>query len=122
MALWPITKHVSVLRERLSRWTEAKSEHGLSKDPTVPTRVLKKTNTKPRTPKVSFGASRDVSGVAGEGLGRGWEEREEREEAGGTGGGGRNGRRNSGELAGRLPEKPARGGGEGWWVGKWSFR
>ena len=47
MALWPITKHVSVLRERLSRWTEAKSEHGFSKDPTVPTRVLKKTNTKP---------------------------------------------------------------------------
>ena len=46
MALWPITKRVSVLRERLSRWTEAHS-HGFSKDPTVPTRVLKKTNTKP---------------------------------------------------------------------------
>ena len=33
--------------ERLSRWTEANGEHGFSKDPTVPTRVLKKTNTKP---------------------------------------------------------------------------
>ena len=70
MALWPITKRLSVLRERLSRWTEAKGEHGFSKDPTVPTRVLKKSNTKPRTPKVSFGASRDVSGVCRRGIGK----------------------------------------------------
>ena len=41
VALGPITKRLSGLREGLSRWTEAHS-HGFSKDPTVPTRVLKK--------------------------------------------------------------------------------
>ena len=46
MALGPITNRLSGLRERLSRWTEAHS-HGFSKDPTVPTIVLNKTNTKP---------------------------------------------------------------------------
>ena len=98
MALWPITKHVSVLRERLSRWTEANGEHGFSKDLTVPTRVLKKTNTKARTPKVSFGASRDVSRSLPErDWERGWEEREEggeeREEREELGRNGKSGRR-----------------------------
>ena len=41
------------------------------KTPQFPRECLKKTNTKPRTPKVSFGASRDVSRSLPE---RDWEE------------------------------------------------
>ena len=75
MALWQITKRVSVLRERLSRWTEAKGEHGFSKDHAVPTRVLKKTNTKPAPHHKVCALEFDVTfpEFAGEGLGRGWE-------------------------------------------------
>ena len=76
--------------ERLSRWTEAKGEHGFSKDPTVPTRVLKKTNTKPRTPKVSFGASRDVFRSLPE---RDWEEDGRNGKSGRSGRNGKSGRR-----------------------------
>ena len=77
VALGAVTDSIQRFRERLSRWTEASSEQGLSKDPTVPSECFKRDRARPAHRRCALGDYRGDPKFTGEGLGGNGREREE---------------------------------------------